>query len=83
MPRLLLSTFAKTVQAIEGLPDAEACDKYMFVETYADWTDHAKTLKLGSCPAGSPGQHSCSTMPCYWLSAPRMEHSKYCVLVSC
>ena len=27
---------------------AEACDKYMFVETYADWADHAKTLKTGA-----------------------------------
>ena len=35
-------------QAIEGLAGAEACDKYMFVETYADWADHAKTLKLGA-----------------------------------
>ena len=35
-------------QAIEGMEGAEACDKYMFVETYADWADHAKTLKLGA-----------------------------------
>ncbi len=69
-------------QAIEGLPGAEACDKYMFVETYADWADHAKTLKLGAARQArqvSFSQRRCCpselfSLAAYWQLVP-LYHS--------
>ena len=47
------------MQAIEGLHKAEACSKYMFVETYADWADHGKTLKTGAA------RQARQVLPCF------------------